>query len=402
MEDLIKLIKEYSVEHPARVMQFDKLSQGLFNEINEGNVSVTYHPEFPHLAIFKYTQDCVMERAWNEFSVIARGLILDLKNKVVVATPFIKFFNYDEVVEANNFIQPEFVVTEKLDGSLGIMFFYEDEWRVATAGSFASEQAIWATNWVNNNMPLDDIDKNNTYLFEIIYFENKIVVQYDFEGLVLLSIVDSFGLEYNYEQLKIEALHMATRCADQYDFDGMDSILKNAETLDQNNEGYVIRFKSGVRLKIKGDEYVRIHRLISRVTPLAIWESVLNGDDLEDVRIDLPEEMQKDFDTIISIHEQNLRDFIKEVTILYEESKIFLSDKDLALDMEKNPDSYKSKKYETAKSYIFMMRKCSFYPAMRDYGSWTRRRIFKAFRPRSNVLKGYTPSSVVNRFVDNV
>lgn len=400
MEDFVKLVKESSVVHPAREMDFSELTQGMFVEVENGNVNVGYHPEFPHLAIFKYSLDCVMERNWNKFTIIARGLILDLKNKKVVSTPFIKFWNYDEIAKAQLFIEPEFTVLQKLDGSLGILFFFEGKFRFATAGSFISEQAEWAEMWANKNMPLDKMDKTNTYLFEIIYYTNKIVVDYDFEGLVLLCIYDPYGLEYNYEHIKWESSYMNVRHAAQYDFKDMNSILDTAKTLSKDNEGYVIRFKSGLRLKIKGDEYVRIHRILSKVTPLAVWEAIVNGDDLIEVRLELPEEMEKDFDTIISIYEQNLRAFIKEVTVMYEKSKIFLDDKELAVDMEKNPNSYKSEKYKTPKNYIFMMRNCRFHTALRDCGSFTRRRIFKSFRPKSNVLEGYTPSSLVNRFTD--
>lgn len=397
MKDLLK----FGIEHPARVMEFSDLTKGLFAEVEKGNINVGYHPEFPQLALFKYSLDCVMERNWNDFTLISRGLILDLQSKKVIATPFTKFFNYGEIeAGSKSIIEPEFTVTEKMDGSLGIMFYYKDKFRFATAGSFISEQAEWAEQWAYNNMPLDKIAKTNTYLFEIIYHENKIVVNYDFEGIVLLAVFDPYGLEYDYEQVKWEASYMAIRHATQYNFKDMDSILDNAKTLNMNNEGYVIRFHSGQRLKIKGDEYVRVHRILSRVTPIAIWDAIVAGDDLIEVRLELPEEMEKDFDTIISIYEQNIRDFIKEVSIMYEKSKIFLNDKDLALDMKKNPHSYVSRKYKTAKNYIFMMRNCTFYTTLRDYGSFSRRRIFKAFRPKSNVLVGYTPSSLVNRFTN--
>lgn len=401
MGNTMKELLKFGIEHPARVMDFSDLTKGLFAEVENGNVNVGYHPEFPHLAIFKYSLDCVMERNWNEFTLIARGLILDLQKKKVVGTPFIKFFNWGELeAGSESIIEPEFTVTEKMDGSLGIMFYYADKFRFATAGSFISEQAEWAEQWAFNNMPLDKIDKTNTYLFEIIYHANKIVVSYDFEGLVLLSTFDPYGLEYDYEQIKWEASYMGIRHASQYDFKDMNSILETAKTLNKDNEGYVIRFRSGIRLKIKGDEYVRIHKILSKVTPIAIWESIVEGDILDEVRVELPEEMQKDFDTIISIYEQHLRGFIKEVTVMYEESKNFLDDKDLAFDMKKNPNSYKSEKYETPKNYIFMMRNCKFYTALIEYGSFTRRRIFKSFRPKSNVLEGYTPSSLVSRFTD--
>ena len=401
MEDFAKLIKESSLIHPAAEIDFLDLTKGLFAEVDKGNVNVNYHLEFPHIALFKYSQDCVVERNWNKFSLMARGLILDLQNKIVISFPYIKFFNYSEIEQGSvSFILSEFTTTEKVDGSLGILTFYENKWRFATAGSFISDQAQWADQWMYKHMPLDKMDKNNTYLFEIIYHENKIVVNYDFEGLVLLGIVDSFGLEYTYEQLKKEASYMDTRCTKQYDFKDMESILNNAKTLNKDNEGYVIRFKNGVRLKIKGDEYVRIHRLMSRVTPIAIWESILNGDDLREIKKELPEEMEKDFDTITFIIHEKLKVFVKEVESLYEKTK-HMDDKKLGLYMQSSPKDFENLKFKEAARYIFLLRKNKFYESLDDFKSMVRRKIFKVFKPKANVLEGYIPSSVANRFINN-
>ena len=396
-KNFVKLIKECSFIHPAHTMDFFELTQGLFLEVTNNNVNVTYHSEFPHLAIFKYTQNCIINKHWNKFSLMARGLILDLKNKKVVSSPFIKFFNYNEIIEAKLFLHDEFTVLEKIDGSLGVTFFYEDKWRVATCGSFTSEQAEWGEMWINTHIDTDTIDKSNTYLFEIIYKANKIVVDYNFEGLVLLSIFDKYGLEYKYEQVKLEASYMNVSCARQYNFKNMNSILKKAKILDKDSEGYVVRFKSGVRLKIKGDEYVRIHRLISKVTPLALWESILNGDDLEEVKKELPEEMENDFNNIIEIINNKLKLFIKEVEFFYNKTKS-MTDKELGIYLQSNPDDFKDRKFKESLIYIYPMRQNKFYNNLEDFGSVNRRKIFKTFRPKSNILEGYTPSSIVNRF----
>lgn len=403
MEDM-KTLFNFGVEHPSRTMSFKELKDGLFDEIAKGNINVGYHPVFPQLAIFKYSMGCVMERNWNKFTLMARGLILDLQAEAIVATPFVKFFNYGEI-ESGSFsvVESEFTVAEKVDGSLGIMFYYSEAWRMATAGSFISEQALWATDWIIKNVPLDKVDKTNTYLFEIIYPENKIVVQYDFAGLVLLGIVDKFGLEYASGFLEREASYLGTKCAKIYNFSDMDSILKKAGTLGVNEEGYVIRFKSGIRLKIKGDEYVRIHKIISRVTPLAIWESILSGDDLRDLREDLPEEMRKDFDTMIVILNGRLAAFVREVEVLCENMKS-KSDKELGLYMAEHSEAFSSCDFKTSKGYIFPMRNNKFYEGLNnlDPKSLMRRKIFNAFKPKANYLEGYTPSSAVNRFSENV
>ncbi|KKL25622.1 hypothetical protein LCGC14_2403460, partial [marine sediment metagenome] len=262
------------------------------NKIQEyirlGLINENTHPEDERIKIFNYSHTCQFDRKWDEITRMCRGLIVNIETGEILARPFEKFFNVQEHTDVFNKEIPneEPVITEKLDGSLGILYWLNDEPWITTRGSFVSDQALWATDWFRRNVDYSSLPKDITLLFEIIYKENRIVVNYDFEGLVLLGAFDPYGLEYNYEQIKWEASYMSVRYARQYDFKDMKSILDKAETLDLNEEGYVIRFKNGVRLKIKGDEYVRVHRLMSRVTPIAIWELLLNGDDIEELRKD--------------------------------------------------------------------------------------------------------------------
>lgn len=115
-ENLIKLIKEISYEHPSRLMDFDVLMRGIEDEIDNGNINFQSHPEYPHLKIYKYSRNAVIERNWNIFTLISRGLILDTLNKKVIATPFVKFFNYDEIIKSSEFIIQDYTVYEKIDG----------------------------------------------------------------------------------------------------------------------------------------------------------------------------------------------------------------------------------------------------------------------------------------------
>lgn len=400
MNAIMKILLECGTKHPAYSMSFSELKDGLFSEVAEGNISVTYHPEFKDLALFKYTVDCVAGRNWNKFTLMARGLILDLQNKLVVASPFIKFFNYGEIETCSvSIVESDFTVTEKVDGSLGIMFYYEGKWRIATAGSFVSEQAKWAEKWVEDNLNFNQVNKFDTYLFEIVYPENRIVVYYDFSGLVLIGVIDAFGEEYSYEKTKQVADCLKIRCAKQYLFNDMNSIVKNAEGLDQNHEGYVIRFKNGVRLKVKGDEYVRIHRLISRVTPLAVWESMLNGDNLDDVKKDLPEEMEKDFENMISILEGKLANVVKELEEAHKATE-HLSDKEVGILLNNHDGVFSDMTSKKGIRYVFLRRRENFYGPLNDYSSNVRRRVFNTFKPKSNVLEGYVPSSAMNRFTE--
>ena len=383
-------------------MDFDVLLSGLLEEEKNGNINIKYHPEYSNLALFKYSQDCVTEKNWNKFTLIARGLILDIENKIVVAVGFPKFFNYSEMEEGEcSFLEPVFTTSEKMDGSLGILYSFNNKWRAATCGSFISDQAQWAEKWLYKNIDLNYLDSTNTYLFEVIYPENKIVVSYDFSGLVLLSIYDKYGLEYNSHMLEYESNCLGVRLRKEYTFNDIFEILKIAKNLDSTQEGFVIRFNSGVRLKVKGDEYIRIHRLISRITPLAIWDILLNKTDLISIKKDLPEELEKDFDNIISILQKKLRTFIDEVETMYNNTKD-MTDKELGLYLQQHPEAFEGGEFDESKKYIFMRRKNKFYEVLKEDDSKGRRKIFNTFKPIGNNLDGYIPSSVANRFSQDI
>ena len=79
---------------------------------------------------------------------------------------------------------------------------------IASRGSFISEQAEWANNFFFFNDELQQHVENSfkdeyTYLVEIVYKSNRIVVDYgDYEGLILLSAIETLtGVELPYDEL---------------------------------------------------------------------------------------------------------------------------------------------------------------------------------------------------------
>src|SRR5690348_14694447 len=133
------------------------------------------------LIIANYTPRCAFEGAWDDDTLACRGLILrvdqpwsDSERIVeVAARPFDKFFNLGEGGRAPASALVE--VTEKLDGSLGILFRHAGGFRVATRGAFQSEQALWASEFLQS-YDLRALPDALTLLVEIIYPGNRIVV----------------------------------------------------------------------------------------------------------------------------------------------------------------------------------------------------------------------------------
>src|SRR5438477_616996 len=80
-----------SAIHPARIMPFRELRDGL-RAAREARL-VLEQTGSDGLSLFCYSQSCVFDGQWNDVTLIARGLILDMKQETVVATPFPKFFN---------------------------------------------------------------------------------------------------------------------------------------------------------------------------------------------------------------------------------------------------------------------------------------------------------------------
>lgn len=361
------------MRHPARSIPYDHLLGQLQDRIARGLVTVSYQDS---LALLTYSRQCVYERAWDDITVLARGLILDLSKREVVATPFPKFFN---VYEREQTIPAlPFETFEKVDGSLAIIFHYDDEWRVATKGSFFSVQAIEATAWLNDRETAY-LDKRTTYLAEWVAPHNKIVVPYSETALVFLSSYDGEGNESPHDHIAEIARLLGTRASNRHQFLSVADLMLHAETLPPTEEGYVLRFSDGLRLKVKGAEYRRIHALISKITPLSMWAALEAGDDLEAVRRQLPEEFWGDFDGItgaLKIQASALTARVAEAA----RSVNTLSDREVGLKLSEFP--------EDVRRFIFPYRKKP--DALRTL-------IYKAIRPTGNVLPGYVPSYAINR-----
>lgn len=260
----------------------------MFQNINEltdlqtmlagGYIARKQHSAAP-LVIYNYTARAQYDNVWNDATLACRGLICDIDGNVV-ARPFAKFFNLDQVATLPN--EP-FDVYEKLDGSLGILYWLDDKPCIATRGSFDSEQAQWATRWIRENMPQRGLYRDCTYLFEIIYLANRIVVDYGSRAeLVLLAvIVTSTGAE-----LSIDDRGFAT--AKRYE--GIDNLAALAQASITNFEGYVVHFRSGLRVKVKLGEYVRLHKLITGINEKFVLDSLVNGDDLSQIAEQVPDE----------------------------------------------------------------------------------------------------------------
>jgi RNA ligase len=256
----------------------------LTDAIDAGLVRRQMHPELP-LAILNYTERCTYERAWTEVTRTCRGLIYDTATDHIVARPFGKFFNYGEHPDGSLDLTAPADVTDKLDGSLGILYATGDGWAIATRGSFTSEQAIRATRLFRSHYAGFEPPDGMTVLFEIIYPGNRIVVDYGGMDLVVLGAVDiATGETVSPDWVSLWPGPVAETMSAR--------TLAEALALPPRHgrEGVVVRMGDSTMVMIKQGDYVALHRLITGMNARVVWERIGDGESADTICQGIPEE----------------------------------------------------------------------------------------------------------------
>lgn len=257
--------------------------------VADGWVNRSVHPDQPY-EIWNYSKRAQFDRHWDQITRVSRGLITNIETGEIVARPFPKFFNAGED-DAPIPLHEPVVVTEKVDGSLGIVYTLTNgELAVATRGSFASDQAQHATGVLRQRYANFNPPSEWTFLFEILYPENRIVVDYGgLDDLVLLGAVDkSTGRSV---PLAEAAEYWTGPVVSVHPFRSFGEVSRDG--ISENHEGFVVHFQeSDLRLKVKSDWYFKMHRLFTQTSARTIWENLVEGLDVESVFEDLPSEFR--------------------------------------------------------------------------------------------------------------
>jgi RNA ligase len=260
------------------------------------------HPNLD-LLIWNYSPKVQYNKLWDDVTIKCRGLITDTNGNVIVQ-PFEKFFNYEEVFDKIPVSNDYVYVQEKMDGSLGILFNYKNEWIMSTRGSFTSEQSKKGLEMVQKKYKLNSFEPSIAYLVEIIYPENRIVVHYDEEKIVFLGAV--LNRHYKWDSSENDELHWTTTCS-FFNINGIEKkdIVETKQLFnfsnglyeelkqknEDNKEGYVLRFfPSNFRVKIKFEEYVRLHKILTNISNRTIWEHLKDEKPFDEIIDKVPDE----------------------------------------------------------------------------------------------------------------
>jgi RNA ligase len=267
--------------------------------VSEGFVRVQTHPVLP-LRILNYSETTQFRGLWNACTLACRGLIIDQDDNVI-ARPFEKFFNMGDSHAADIDWNAPVEVTDKKDGSMGILYSvmpfddsippYGFQYGIATRGSFQSDQAIhatklWLSKYKNTAVPHDW-----TFIFEIVYPDNRIVLDYgQLDDLILLGAVNKqHGYVYGPREAQA-LLDWQGPVTEVFDYKNIHEAV--AAPYRSNAEGLVIR--SGAKMvKLKQADYVELHRLISMLSERSVWSQLKDGKTIEEICEALPDEFHQ-------------------------------------------------------------------------------------------------------------
>lgn len=295
--------------------------------INEGLINKEKHPYY-NLYILNYSKTCQLKKIWNEYTCLCRGLIVDDEYNII-ARPFVKFFNDFEIEDKNTIPNLPFEVFEKIDGSLGILYFIGGHPHMATRGSFVSDQSNEGEKILYEKYGdiIDDLDTTKTYLFEIVYPENHIIINYgDMRDIILLAVIDTeTGRDENLEEYRNIGFNVVKRYDGFTDYSKITSMMSS-----DNKEGFVIKFTNGFRMKIKFEEYFRLHSLFYGLSFKKILDMLADGQDNEVINIqkELDEENSKLIQSWIDICDNKYDEIAENLNNYYRDD--FDSDKEAA------------------------------------------------------------------------
>lgn len=279
-------------------MNLPKLEE-YFAAAERGEVSALYSLDRRYVK-FKYTAQTIYSGTWNRVTLHARGHVFNVSSGKCVLRPWDKFFNYSELVLPDNSFTPtyrvsaaegmhfpqndgnkklqgdfgHFIVTDKLDGSLCIAGLVDGEPTVTSSGAIHSDHSEWSRNWLECHNILGKFEPGLTYMFETIADVFLHPIKYDYEGCTLLGIIDNAtGRELPFDYVEHTAREWGITTPQRVDVTSLADAQKFVAGLPANKEGIVITFENGFKVKMKGEEFLKVHKLFHGLTPGYLMEN---------------------------------------------------------------------------------------------------------------------------------
>lgn len=235
-----------------------------------------------------------------------RGLIFD-KQGNLISRPFQKFFNVNEREETQvqhiDFSKPHRILS-KLDGSMIRPIRINGDWRLGTKMGI-TDVAMQAEAYIADKPHFakffdfcEHLGENGvTPIFEWLSRQQRIVIDYPVDELVLLAVRDNLtGEYYVYEMLEKISREFNMGIVRQFpgSMQSMQDLIDHTRAA-EGIEGYVVRFDDGMMVKIKGDWYVQIHKAKEQIGREKNLIAMLLDNNIDDVK---PFLLQDDLDRL--------------------------------------------------------------------------------------------------------
>lgn len=222
-----------------------------------------------------------------------RGITFDKATGRVRTRKFQKFFNANEKPETQvgqiDWGRPH-VILEKLDGSMLTPYRRngEIEWHTKMGATDVAKpvQAFVSDNPAYRSFVYGWMETGFTPIFEWCSRQQKIVIDYPQDRLVLTAIrCNDTGRYLTHGEMLNAAEPFGIPVVEALpgSVDNIHHFMEKARDL-KGAEGYVIRFADGHMVKVKAEEYVRIHKVKEALTfEKDVWSMVLS-DSIDDVK----------------------------------------------------------------------------------------------------------------------
>lgn len=241
-----------------------------------------FHPELPLIGL-NYTPVAhntlhKHHSGWTEPLRLCRGIVFS-RRAALVALPFEKFFNYGEHAETSDlsaYAGQPFSATLKQDGHLAIIFRFQGKVVATTRGSFLSSSSLLANAMLSESRS-DNLSESQpeslaekllssgafgedlTLLCELIHPDTHVIVDYGGrQEFVLIGARNRRTLEdYDWERLSRLGKRLGLTVTSRWQGQNLDDLLALVKQPQYSNEeGFVVRFADGRRIKFKNAGYI--------------------------------------------------------------------------------------------------------------------------------------------------